>query len=253
MNKVKKGDAIKLLKTIDDNSFDLIIADPPYNISIAKWDEFKTKEKYFEFMEEWTSIAFKKMKDNSSIFIYNNEYNSALMIPIMEKSGYKFQNWITWVKRDGMSYAKKRFVNSQEVILFFTKGNPDFYFNNIRTPYISSDRMKHAEKKGILKKGKRWFPNPDGKLRTNVWEEKSHRQTNKLFGKTQKFPHPTMKPIEQIEVMIKSTTIENDYILDLFSGSGTTSLAAKKLKRNSLAIELEEEYIKIIKERIKNV
>ncbi len=207
-NKIFKGDLFKTLKKVEDKSIDLVIADPPYNISIDKWDTFKTKENYFEFMEKWIFEVEKKMKNNSSIFIYNNEYNSALTIPILESLGFNFQNWITWVKRDGFVTAKKRFVNAQEVILFFTKGNPDFNYEEVRTEYLSSERMKHAAEKGILKDGKRWYPNPNGKLRTNVWEEKSHRQTNKIAGKIQKADHPTIKPLQQIEVIVKSASKE---------------------------------------------
>lgn len=252
MNKVIPGDILKTLKSIEDNSIDLVIADPPYNIAIAKWDEFKSKENYFSFMEKWIDEVVEKMNDNSSIFLYNNEYNSALLVPILESKGLKFMNWITWVKRDGLASAKKRFVNSQEVVLFFVKGNPDFNYNDIRVPYISQDRMKHATEKGILKNGKRWYPNPNGKLRTNVWEEKSHRQNNKIEGKVVAADHPTIKPIEQVEMMIKATTKEGDLVLDIFSGSGTTSLACKNNNRNSIALERDEKYLDLIKRRLKN-
>lgn len=252
MNKVIKGDIFNTLKKIEDDSIDLVIADPPYNISIAKWDEFKTKENYFEFMEKWIALVFDKMKSNSSIFLYNNEYNSALLVPILEKYGFEYKNWITWVKKDGLASAKKRFVNSQEVILFFTKGKPNFNYDDIRTPYISQERMKHASENGILKNGKRWYPNPNGKLRTNVWEEKSHRQNNKINGKVQSAPHPTIKPLEQVMMMIKSASNEGDLILDIFSGSGTTAVASKLTKRNSISLERDENYISIIKDRLKN-
>lgn len=251
-NKIIKGDIFTTLFKLDDHSFDLVVADPPYNISIAKWDEFKTKEKYFEFMKNWIKIVYKKMKNDSSIFLYNNEYNSALLIPILEEVGFEFKNWITWVKRDGMASAKRRFVNSQEVILFFTKGNPKFNYNDIREPYLNEERIKHAFEKGILKNGKRWFPNPNGRLKTNVWEDTSHRQVNKINGKNKKASHPTIKPLSQLEMIIKSASDENDLILDIFSGSGTTSVACKNLNRNSIALERDSKYINLIKERLKN-
>ncbi len=252
-NKVKKGDALNIINKFEDETFDLVVADPPYNISIDIWDTFNSKEEYFAFMEEWIKSIYVKMKENSSIYIYNNEYNSALTIPILEKYGFVFKNWITWVKRDGMTSAKKRYVNSQEIILFFTKGEPVFNFDEVRTPYLNESRMKHAEKKGILKNGKRWFPNPNGKLRTNVWDDISHRQTTKVNGKVQKGEHPTMKPISQIETIIKASSNEGDLVLDLFSGSGTTSIASKKNNRNSIAIEKEEKYVSLIRRRLSNV
>jgi site-specific DNA-methyltransferase (adenine-specific) len=70
----------------------------------------------------------------------------------------EFKNWIVWNKQDGISAPKSKFVNGSETILFFTKGKPTFNFNDIRQPYKSTDRMKHAAKKGILKNGSFFAP-----------------------------------------------------------------------------------------------
>ena len=72
-----------------------------------------------------------------------------------------------------------------------------------------------------------------------------------MNGKIQKFQHPTIKPLKQIEVMIKSTTNRDDMILDIFSGSGTTSVSAKILGRSSIALEKDENYIKLIRKRLR--
>ena len=173
----------------------------------------------------------KKLKKTASFYIFNTPYNSALFLNFLKDKAI-FQNFITWYKKDGMSASKKRFNNNQESILFFTMSK-NYYFDceSIRIPYLSTDRMAHAAKKGILKNGKRWYPNPNGKLCPDVWEISSARHTNKINGKVVKQNHPTPKPKEMIERMIKASSKEHDLILDLFAGSCITSLCAQELNR----------------------
>ena len=155
-----------------------------------------------------------------------------------------FKNWITWYKKDGFSSTKKKYVNAQETILFYTRSNKHiFNCDDIRLPYSSTDRITHAIKKGILKNGKRWFPNQNGKLCNDVWEITSQRHKEKVNGRVKALTHPTVKPYEMIERIIKASSKENDLILDLFSGSGMTSMVSKNLNRNFIGCELNEEYI----------
>ena len=165
----------------------------------------------------------------------------------MVQKGLFFKNWITWEKKDGLGYSKKKYATTQETILFFTKNDKNYTFNadDIRIPYDSTERIQHASKKGILKNGKRWYPNPNGKLCTDVWHFSSQRHKEKINGKIQKLPHLTPKPIDMIERMIKASSNENDLIMDMFMGIGTTALAAKKLNRNFTGTEKEKEYFSI--------
>jgi site-specific DNA-methyltransferase (adenine-specific) len=169
----------------------------------------------------------------------------------LRKKGFIIKNWIVWNKKDGFSPSKKKYVNNQEVILFFTKSEK-YTFNSelIRVPYESSERMLHAEKKGILKNGKRWYPNKKGKLCSDVWLFSSDRHSRKQNGKTVKLGHPTPKPEKLIERIILASSNEGNTVLDLFSGSGTTSYVAKKLNRSFLAVENNIKYFKLIKERL---
>ena len=253
-NKIIQGDVLKKIKILDDDSFDLVIADPPYNQKIDSWDTFNEKE-YWSFMDLWIKFVSTKIKNGGSIFIFNNPYNSALTIPILEKWGFSFQNWITWYKKDGFGVPKKKFRTMQEVILFFTKGEKPKIFNidAVREPYKSTQRIKAAEEKGIIKNGKRWFPNPKGALRSDIWEFVSQRHKDKINGKVQKHWHKTQKPHDLIKIIIKISTNSSSKILDLFSGSGSTTIVAKKMSINSLGIELNCDYVKKIKEILKNV
>ncbi len=250
-NRIYLADVFDFLSMLGDASIDLVIADPPYNMHKADWDTFKTESKYFDFTFKWIDLLLSKCKSSASIYLFNNAYNSAIILNHLREKPIVFRNWITWYKKDGFSATRKKFVNAQETILFYTKSN-NYIFNTdpIRVPYDSVNRIAHAAKKGILKDGKRWFPNEKGKLCNDVWEITSQRHKIKVNGKIQKPPHPTIKPDEMIERMILASSNEDDLVLDLFSGSGTTSRIAKKLGRQFIGCENNELYSQINKGEI---
>jgi site-specific DNA-methyltransferase (adenine-specific) len=252
INKIYNLDVFDFLDNIvKDNSIDLAIIDPPYNLKKAEWDTFKNEEEFFNFTFDWIDKLISKLKDTGSIYIFNTPYNCAYILQYLVKKGLIFRNWITWDKRDGLGYSKKKYANGQETILFFTKSN-NYIFNcdAIRTPYESEERIKHASKKGILKNGKRWYPNPNGRLCGEVWHFSSQRHKEKVNGKVVKLPHITPKPLDLIERIVKASSNEGDLILDCFMGIGTTAIVSKKLGRNYIGTELNEEYIKLADRRL---
>lgn len=251
LNKVYLEDVFDFLSNIENNSIDLAVIDPPYNQNIDKWDTFKTQDKYFEFTYKWLDMTIEKLRDTGSLYLFNNPYNSAFITTYLVNKGMKFRNWIIWYKKDGFSPSKKKFVNNQEVILFFTKSD-SYIFNSedVRTPYLSKDRIAAASQKGILKNGKRWYPNQNGKLCTDIWEFPSVRLSNKVNGKTVKTLHPTPKPEALIERIILASSNKNDVVLDLFSGSGTTSYISKKLERKFIGCENNKTYYQYILDRL---
>ncbi len=246
-NQIYLADIFDFLEKLESASVDLVIADPPYNMHKAEWDTFKTEQDYLDFTFNWLDMLIPKCKPTASIYLFNNTYNSALILNHLRHTDLLFRNWITWYKRDGFSATKRRYVNAQETILFYTLSD-NYVFNAdiIRTPYESTERMVYAAQKGILKNGKRWFPNENGKLCNDVWEITSQRHKDKVNGRIQKPEHPTIKPDEMIERMILASSNENDVVLDLFSGSGTTSRIAQKLKRQFIGCENNEKYIHLI-------
>jgi len=251
LNKIYCMDAIEFLKKIPDNSVDLAVIDPPYNLKKADWDTFTSEKDFFKFTFNWIDKLIPKLKQNASLYIFNTPYNSAFILQYLIQKKLIFQNWITWDKRDGLGSAKRKYSNRQETILFFTKGKKHtFNYNEIRVPYESEERIKHASKKGILKNGKRWFPNPQGRLCGEVWHITSERHKNKVNGKVIQMGHSTPKPLEMIERIIKASSNEGDLVLDCFMGIGTTAIACKRLNRNFIGCEINPEYIKIANKRL---
>lgn len=253
MNSIYNLDYKNFIEKLENKSIDLLLTDPPYNMKKAEWDTFKSHEQFLNFTYDWINRIIPKLKDSASVYIFNTPFNSAYIMQHLVEKGLLFQNWITWDKRDGMNYSKKRFTHGQETILFFTVSDKyTFNFDDIRVPYESTERINHAKTKGILKNGKRWFPNPNGRLVSEVWHFSSHRHKCKINGKIQKMPHVTPKPLDMIERIIKASSNNGDVVVDPFVGSGTTAIAAKKLKRNFVVNDREKVYIEITKERLAN-
>jgi site-specific DNA-methyltransferase (adenine-specific) len=247
MEKVYNKDVFDFLKEVDDNSIDLILTDPPYNMNKEYWDKFDNLEKFLEFTYKWIDMCIPKLKENGSIYIFNNPFNSAFILTYLHNRGLNYKNTIIWNRKDGISSSKKRYNQNQEQILFFTKNNKDYTFNydDIREPYESVDRIKAASKKGILKNGKRWFPNENGKLCSDVWNFSSERHKNKVNGKVVKMDHVTPKPKDLIERIILASSNKGDVVMDPFVGMGTTAIVSKKNGRNFIVNDFDEKNIEI--------
>jgi site-specific DNA-methyltransferase (adenine-specific) len=244
-------DCIEFLTKLKDKSVDLAVVDPPYNLKVASWDTFTSHDEFLDFTFQWLDELILKLKSHASLYIFNTPFNSAYILQHLCEKDMIFQNWIVWDKRDGLSCTKKRYTNGQETILYFTKSN-DYTFNydDIRISYDSTDRMKNAKTKGIIKNGKRWYPNPNGKLCNEIWHFSSERHRTKVNGRVKKQSHYTIKPLEMIERIIKASSNENDLVIDCFSGSGTTALACQNLQRNFIGCDNNAEYNKIAKSRL---
>ena len=248
INKIYNEDVFTFLNNSSNEIFDLIIIDPPYNILDQKWDSFDNDKVYFDFIKKIIDLSFMKLKKNGSLYIFNTARNSAYTLSMAEKRGLKFRNWITWDKNISFYFPKKKYVDIHETILFFTKGNKNtFNYDEIRTPH-SKLSLENNE-------NKIWdnfeFYNNKGKLSTDIWRHNSLGYDLKINNK--KMIHPSEKPIKIIEKIIKASSNENDLVLDLFSGTGTTSIAAKKLKRNFVGVEINKKYIDIAKRRLSSI
>ena len=249
VNKIYHMNCFDFLDKVEDGSVNLAVIDPPYDMKKAEWDTFTSHEAFLEFSHRWIDKVIDKLDKNGSLYIFNTPYNCAFLLPYLVSKGMKYKNWITWDKRDGMGSAKRKYSTGQESILFFTKSDKHtFNSDAVRVPYESQSRMEHAKKKGILKNGKRWFPNPLGKLCGEVWHFTSQRHKTKVNGKVMKLGHITPKPHDMIERIIRASSNQNDLVLDCFMGSGTTAIVSKRLGRNYIGCDGSLEYVNLSNE-----
>ena len=236
-------DCINLLKDIPDNSIDLICVDPPY-FKIVKndWDnQWKTEEEYLNWCKEWTKECFRILKPNRCFYVWGTTKTDTFLryklevLNNIEDAHYK--NWIIW-HYDWGGRTKSTFARKHEDCLMYSKGK-EFLFNadDVRIPYVM---------KSNVRKGKE--NNPIGKIPTDVWQKNNHTTSKEYAGW-----HPTQKPLEILERIIKANSNPGDIVLDCFSGSGSTMIAAKRTGRKFIGSEISEEYYNKSLERMKEL
>lgn len=245
INKIYLGSCLELLKSLDDNSVDLIIADPPYNLKKDfgnNSDVWKNKEDWVEWCKLWIDECLPKLKDNGSIFIYGiHNYLCYLQVYLYEKNLHYRRQFI-WHYENGFSGYKNTPSANYEPLLWFSKSNI-YTYHTIREPYKSTERLKNK----IVKNGKVWTPNPEGKHGGDVWS------IPVLAGKNfaqEKVDHPTQKPLQICDKIINHFSNEGDLILIPFSGSGSECVSAKINNRNFIAFEVNEKYVEIGNKRL---
>ena len=231
-----QGDCLEKMKNIPDGSIDLILCDLPYGTTACKWDVVIPFEPLWE--------QYKRIiKDNGAIVLFGNQPFTTLLIA-SNLEGFKYC-W-QWDKKipAGMSYARFRPMQQTEDIAVFTKngGRSVYYAQMIkRDKPITSGGTKKSESAPIA------YKDP---LFKRTYKEKQP-VTLIQFDKIRRGSlHPTQKPVELMEYLIKTYTNENDTVLDNCMGSGTTGVACKNLNRNFIGIELDPEYFKIAEKRI---
>jgi site-specific DNA-methyltransferase (adenine-specific) len=218
---------------------DLIFADPPYNIGknfnghIEKW---KTEEAYLEWCYEWLDLCIQKLKPNGSFYVMT----ATQFMPYFD---IHLRNKLTILSRLVWSYdssgvqAKKYYGSMYEPILFCVKDKNNYTFN---TNDILVEAKTGAKRKLIdYRKAVPTVYNSE-KVPGNVWEFSRVRYRMDEYEN-----HPTQKPIALLERIIKASSNEGDLVIDPFSGTFTTCFVAKELGRNSIGIELQDEYVKI--------
>lgn len=252
-NKILREDCLAFLARLPDGVADMAVIDPPYNMKKAPWDTFAGEGAFLTFTESWINAFLPKMKRGGSFYIFNTPRHCALMLPMLLRRGAKLLNWITWDKRDGISGGSRRYAARQETILFCSAGGSHYFDSeSVREPYMSAGRIEHAKKKGILKNGKRWFPNDKGRLCADVWHFSSHRHKVKVNGKVVRQNHPTPKPEDMIRRMVLASSRPGDFVLDLFSGTGTTARVCLDAGRRFAGCENDPAMFAVLQDRIGN-
>jgi site-specific DNA-methyltransferase (adenine-specific) len=226
-------DCLKVLPTIPDNSIDLVLTDPPYQTTDAKWDII------IPFKEMWIELK-RIVKKESSIVLFGTEpFSSHLRLSNLD--WYKY-DWI-WNKKNigNPLIAKYQPLRQHELISVFYK---KCKYYPIKTDLETNREWKQYKKSdlhGQVVSGNKG--NVNGKFPKSILEF-SNAERNKL--------HPTQKPIALLEYLIKTYTNEEDTVLDFTMGSGSTGVACKNINRKFIGIEMDKNYFDIAKNRIES-
>jgi site-specific DNA-methyltransferase (adenine-specific) len=248
-----QGDAITWLKSLPENSIDLILADPPYNIKKANWDNFETQEIYIEWSMQWIKEAARIIKPSGSLFICGfSEILADLKHPALKY--FHACRWLVWHYKNKGNLGKD-WGRSHESILHLRKSS-SFTLNidNVRIPY-GNHTLKYPSHPqsatSIFANGKKqhdWKPHPLGAKPKDVIEIPTT-----CNGMGEKTPHPTQKPEELIRKLVLAASLRGNIVLDPFSGSGTTLVVAEQLGRQWLGCEMNIDYNIWAMDRIDNV
>lgn len=226
-----EGDCMELLPQFEFK-FDMIFADPPYflsndgisvqsgkvvSVNKGEWDRSYGEDYINEFNYKWLSICRDKLKEDGTIWISGTYHNIFSVAHQLTKLGYKILNVITWAKTNPPPNISCRyFTHSTEFIIWARK--------NEKVPhYFDYDLMKESN---------------EGKQMKDVWNLPAIALWEKTFGK-----HPTQKPLALLTRIILASTKPNAWVLDPFSGSSTTGIAANLFNRRFLGIEKEREFL----------
>ena len=251
-------DCIQGMKSLSENCIDIIIADPPYNLSKSgewKWDnsinlsgmggnwnitnenwDNMSLEDYFKFTFAWLTEAKRILKPTGSMWIFGTYHNIGIINIACQMLGIEIINEVVWYKKNAFpNLSGRRLTASHETILWTHSGGKkrNYYFDYeySKNGDFSDDELKSA-----------------GKQMRTVWDLSNNKKPYELkYGK-----HPTQKPIKVLTRMIKISSRPNDVLLTPFAGAGSECVAAKITGRHYIGFELEKEYCEIAKKRLEH-
>jgi DNA modification methylase len=236
------------MTTLPDNCIDLVIADPPYNLSkggkwkwdnsthlngmggnwdkvMQHWDDMPFED-YMQFTELWLSQAQRILKTTGSMWIFGTYHNIGIINVICQKLGIEIINEVIWYKRNAFpNLSGRRLTASHETLIWCNKGckKREYYFDYgyAKSAFFPEDNLKSS-----------------GKQMRTVWDIPNNKQNGETkFGK-----HPTQKPLRILERIIHLCSKEADLVMTPFSGSGSECVAAKLVGRNYLGYETDIGY-----------
>jgi modification methylase len=243
-DKIINGDSLKEIKKIPDKSFNLVFADPPYNMQIGetlrrpdsskvegvneKWDQFESFKQYDDFCKAWLTECKRILKDDGSIWVMGSYHNIFRLGYHLQNLNYWIMNDVIWRKNNPMpNFRGTRFTNAHETLIWASKNKKSKYtFNYQSLKCLNDDLQMRSD----------WLlPICSGKER---------------LKKDGKKIHSTQKPEALLHRIVLATTNKGDTIFDPFLGTGTTAVVAKKLGRRYYGVERDKTYFKAANERI---
>ena len=245
-NKIINRDSLEELKKIPRETFDLIFADPPYNLQLKseltrpdqskvnavndKWDQFENFKKYDDFTYQWLSECKRILKKDGAIWVIGSYHNIFRVGTAIQNLGFWILNDVIWNKNNPMpNFRGTRFTNAHETLIWASKSEKSKYTFNYQSLKCLNDDLQMRS---------------DWNLPICSGAERLKKNGKKV--------HSTQKPESLLHRVLLASSNKDDMVLDPFLGSGTTATVAKKLGRNYFGIEKEKSYFKACKQRLKN-
>ena len=241
IDRIILSDSLELLKQLPDECIDMTFADPPFNLNkkYGSYKDNKVDEDYLLWCEQWIQEMVRITKPSGSVFIHNIPKWLLFYATYLNKSAF-FKHWISWDA--STAPMGKSLQPAHYGILYYVKDYKKCKLYEIRYPH------KRCRKCGYLIKdygGKKDILHPFGPLVSDVWTDIHRIRHNKYRDE-----HPCQLPVNLLERLILMSTDEGDIVLDPFNGAGTTAIAAKRLGRKYIGIDVDEKYVKITQEKL---
>ncbi len=247
LNKTILGDSLRILPLLPKRTVDLLVVDPPYNITkLFGGSTFKKKStaEYAKWLHSWLSLVVPLLKPSASVYVCS-EWKSSGTLQYALEEYFHVQNRITWEREKGRG-SLNNWKNCSEDIWFCTVSE-DYWFD---VEAVKQKRRVIAPYKDTNGKPKDWNVEAEGNFRvtspSNLWTDISIP----FWSMPENTEHPTQKPEKLLAKLLLAGSRPGDIVLDPFLGSGTTAVVAKKLGRNYIGIEIEEEYCLLAARRL---
>ena len=238
--KIFSGDCLEILPTLEENSVDMVLTDLPYGTTSCAWDVI------IPFEQMWKEL-YRVAKDNAAfVFTASQPFTSMLVMSNLKAFRHE---WI-WQKNRGSNFANtvREPMKEHESVLVFSKGKWTYNKQMQERAEGGKTRAEYKVKFASKSENYREFEGRDAQNLSELRVPSSVQKFNTEVGL-----HPTQKPVALFEYLIKTYSNQGDTVLDICAGSGTTGVACENLKRDYILIEKEEKYIKVIRERLKQV
>ena len=240
---IYNGDCLEYLKKIPDNSIDLVITDPPFNIGkkyAGNYNDHLKFEEYLAWCYKWLDELARVIKIGGSLYIFNYPENNAyLKVYLDKKKELNFKRWLTWHYPTNTGHSKHNYTRTQDSILFYTKGDKHTFNKELVSQPYKNPTDKRVRK--LIESGKKGT-GPYDVLMFNLVKNVSKEKTE----------HIAQLPVALVELFVKASSNPGDIVFDPFMGSGTTAVAAKMNGRHYLGCEIGKKYFNIIQKRLKD-
>ena len=250
-NKIYEGDCLELIKTIDDESIDLIVCDGPYGVTNNDWDKISNIQEYNLNLIKLFSRILKK---RGALYLFGKsdcvdfiDYRPYLIL----------SSKIIWYQPSRLAQGRQKYTNNYDIIAYFTKGKASvFNLDDIRIPQlVELEHRRRCENVPSVLNGRfiKTKFNENGKNPGDVWGDIKQLTYKSKELLSREFLNTIQKPVKLIERIVKASSKEGDLVLDPFAGVGTTLAVCKNLKRNFVGFEINPDFVKISNKRIGEV
>ena len=249
-----QGDVFDFLGKFDDQSVDLVVADPPYAISKDTWDQFESMDAYLSWCDQWLAEVERILRPTGSAYICGF---SEILAQVMVTSSSRFSGgcrWLVWHYRNKANLGSDWGRSHESILHLKSSKKAKINVDSVRVPYNSHTKRYPARVQAVTSqygKGKRrdsWTPHPLGAKPRDVFEIPVL-----CNGTAERTGHPTQKPEELIAKFIKASSPLGGLVVDPFLGSGTTAVVAAKHGRQFKVADQDARYIGVARDRLTSV